>query len=280
MSIIEISTIAEYIEATSNMHREWHHDVIWYRGVPSKTFEPIPGLIWRNLWDDESDLVHDFLVSYRSFYGNTNIEAWDLYALMQHHGLPTRLLDWTKSPLVALYFALERYDDEADQAAVWVIQPQQLNKFSLGEPVIYCPSELKSRAIPLRKNITLHLDSYLPAALDVSDSDELPELPLAIEPPLTNARIRAQQGCFTVHGHSASSVIEVFNKHPDSEKWARQIVIKNHRARENLMTALYSLGFTEDFIYQDLDALSRRIVRNAASVKQSIRNKDLFSVAT
>lgn len=48
--------------------------------------------------------------------------------LMQHYGLPTRLLDWSESPLVALYFALSSDEDAKADAAVWVLNPMKLNK--------------------------------------------------------------------------------------------------------------------------------------------------------
>ncbi|MCB5383968.1 FRG domain-containing protein [Blautia glucerasea] len=47
--------------------------------------------------------------------------------MMQHYGLPTRLLDWSESPLVALYFALSEKKDDID-AAVWIMNPMKLNK--------------------------------------------------------------------------------------------------------------------------------------------------------
>lgn len=45
---------------------------------------------------------------------------------MQHYGVPTRLLDWSENPLVALYFAVENKDKETD-AAIWMLRPNKLN---------------------------------------------------------------------------------------------------------------------------------------------------------
>lgn len=260
MEIIGVKTLQQYLNAIQRLQRKWKY--LWYRGVDNSAYSPVPGLIWRKLSNKEHFLIHEFLVSYKGILGPCLYEPWELYSLMQHHRLPTRLLDWTKSPLIALYFALENNPESEDERVVWVMNPLTLNKIcTKGDYTIYCPSELRSKIVEMPGGSMLNLDAYLPAALDESDSSSYPECPMAIEPPLSNPRIRAQQGCFTIHGTSKSSIDTIFSKADQKLQQFAMITIKGVNARNTIMKALYGLGITEETIYQDLDSLSMRIIR-------------------
>lgn len=251
----EVGSFKELLSILTGLQRAIGNN-LWFRGVRDKNFQLVPGLYRNGVLASEASFVSGFLVGYRAYVATTPDNPWDLYSLMQHHGLPTRLLDWSRSPLHALFFSLQDLESEAD-CAVWAINPYELNSLTLGVDQLYCPGGLASRAVRLPNGETFNLDSYLPEALDPLDHFQLPEAPIAIEARYSNARVKSQLGCFTVHG---SQDVPLESWFPEDSRNLFRLTIKAEQ-RRSFLEDLYVLGVNEETIYQDLDSLVMRIKR-------------------
>ena len=124
---------------------------------------------------------------------------WEWLFLMQHHRPPTRLLDWSQSPLVGVYFAL--YDKEEhhrnDDAALWFLDPVALTRHA-GHRRLFS-KEL------LAFDVDTALNPYLPNEIN----PKAPAYPVAGIGPRNSARMVAQAGTFTITHAEPTPVEEV-----------------------------------------------------------------------
>lgn len=147
------------------VHFRGHADRAW-RLVPSCARAP------HNVAKDEMAFTY-WLNHARKYITLTSFEEdrpLELLAIAQHHGLPTRLLDWTFNPLVAAYFSCKDHPDK--DASVWIFKKEKPDDFNL-------------------KGIKSHNDY-------VMIDGKRKEL-ITILPAYTSARIDAQDGLFTLH---------------------------------------------------------------------------------
>lgn len=151
------------------------------------------------------------------------------YFLMQHHGLPTRLLDWSRSPLIALYFAIFDKEYDSNDACVFVLDPSQLNRFYKNEFPLIC---------------------------DEKWFKENNEQSVGIHSPYTNLRMKVQQSEFTLHAN-----YNALDALPGASFIKEKILI-NKKIKEELRKRLSTLGIDRSTLFPDHDNIAKTIKDN------------------
>jgi FRG domain len=172
------------------------------------------------------------------------LDDWDYLFAMRHHGVPTRLLDWTESFAVALYFAVCFHDrHRRTDPCVWVLNPYALNEQAGGIRDLMAPRHLGWDD----EDKIAHTYGQL-----IADRAINWEQPFAIYPMQRVARMRAQRGWFTIHGSDRRPI----------EKIAPNCVVRidfDGTSIQDTRDLLNLLGFDSFAIFADLDSLAESV---------------------
>jgi FRG domain-containing protein len=228
-------------------------EALWFRGMPSPDFELLPTLFWRlkgretpEIDNIESDLFFEFQARARELH-ERGLSDWDYLFFMRHHGVPTRILDWTDSFGVAVFFALEAaaLGNRPHAPAIWALNPYRLNERKGAW-------ELRDLVQP--KYLGEVEEEFWEYGELLNSPDEwLHDEPVALYPQQISDRMRAQRGWFTMFGNSTKPLERQV---PDV---LARIDLVGHavdEAREFLGMA----GLRPYSIFPDLDHLSAELV--------------------
>ncbi|MBR6509314.1 MAG: FRG domain-containing protein [Clostridia bacterium] len=245
MRIETINTIDELLNFITELSLK-HGQRLWFRGVANKEWDLIPSIQRSSdRMASERFITNDFYIKAKQVMkyapDKKNYSAW--MSIMQHFGLPTRLLDWSSSPLVATFFAVEEYKKypQAD-ACVWVLAPGLLNKAEGFGDCIYPVDAVTAQ------------NMLLPAFKERGQVIELEDKILACHSTENNLRMYSQQANFTIH-NSQKRLTSIC----DSDTLYKIIIPSKERGR--LLYNLEIFGITESFIYPDLDHISNDLKR-------------------
>jgi hypothetical protein len=169
---------------------------------------------------------------------------WNWLALAQHHGLPTRLLDWTFSPYVALHFAtsdLQRFDEDGE---IWCVD--------FGETNRHLPAPLR-RTLDEEGSQVFNGEMLGRHARSLAELDRLADRPfvLFLEPPSLDERIVNQAALFSLMSSPRTRLDEWLAAHPVSY---RRVLIPK-RLKWEVRDKLDQGNITERVLFPGLDGL-------------------------
>ncbi|MCR5674704.1 MAG: FRG domain-containing protein [Lachnospiraceae bacterium] len=228
-----------------------------YRGQPDVFFHMVTSLE-RNCKDKKKLLETCILDNFTKYAALVepmiDRSVWHQLILGQHHGLPTRLLDWSYSPLIALHFALteENYDEmSSHDCVVWRMDIHELHQM-LPE---------KYRKIEERAKTTVFSVEMLEEAcgsLAQYDEDMGDRSMVVIEPPSVDPRIANQYSFFSVIPSEMTDIEGFLDR--STEQTVRYLIKKE--LRWQLRDFLDHQNINERLIYPGLDGISRWLGRH------------------
>ena len=211
----------------------------------------------------EKSLLRNFAkyaIAENSLIGDS---IWYQLAIGQHHGLPTRLLDWTYSPLMALNFAVsEQSFDEFDKhdCLIWAVHVGEMNKLL---PDKYQQKLIEERAylftIDMLKEVAVDLSEY---DKDMSDNKLGHSAMVFLEPPSIDQRIINQYSYFSIvpsHMESSAGSIELFI---DKNTLKTKLIVIDKSIRWTIRDMLDTLNINERIVYPGLDGIAAWLKRH------------------
>lgn len=190
--VTSISDFVSKLDANGDVNQ-----IQWFRGHSDFSWKLAPSVSRANEHPVEAEWASfkRFRQNAGRFVSKEHQSPWDWLFLMQHYGVPTRLLDWTENPLVALYFAASSSPDQ--DGHLWVLLPSELNARS-------GYSNKLENDLPCFQ-MDDDLDSYL--TKKVLENPEASQNPICAIASRDSSRIVAQHGVFTIF-HSDFTPLE------------------------------------------------------------------------
>jgi hypothetical protein len=223
-----------------------------FRGLSDSGYELKTSLM--RLGGDFAKLEGHLLRNFRKYAHRdveTNDSEWNWLSLAQHHGLPTRLLDWTFSPFVAMHFATANIERFNSDAAIWCVDYVKIHEL--------LPNRLRKILKEEGSNVfTVEMLKRGAETLQVFDNLNSSEFVVFVEPPSLDDRMVNQYALFSFISSPASILNQWLLDHED----LYQKIVIPAELKWEIRDKLDQANITERVLFPELDGLSRWLKRH------------------
>ncbi|MCL2528788.1 MAG: FRG domain-containing protein [Coriobacteriia bacterium] len=297
MNDYEANSVIELLETIKKFQREFGEltdsKSFIFRGAKDKEYSLLPG-VFRSCYQKQAtkefsqetcetgaihsrfeyEILSHYSKSARAYLPPTLHKIdFPLLQYAQHYGVPTRLLDFTDNPLVALFFCCES-KSETD-GALWVINTSPLKRWSdnglLGfEGVFSVEGYIHDWSL---EQITDSVMSEISSRSDIVRPFPIVQRPVFFIPPYIDQRMSAQSSCFLIWGRQheplesiadASNLMQLNGMRSDDngdQRFLARIIIPAPKKR-SIMKELDVLGVNEKLVFPGLDGIGRYIEKH------------------
>jgi hypothetical protein len=257
------NSIPEFLKLIEDLQIK-AEESLWYRGCGRDSYTLLPSLYRhkkKKTPDEFAELEQKLMTRFRQrsipYHTRPLTDDWNTLFFMQHYGIPTRLLDWTENPLIALHFALMGAPHKMnakgelifqEDACVWIIDPVKWNRHAL---------TYQSYGGGALTNGDESLKGYKPT----QSFESMNKYPVALFGEHNSPRIVAQQGVFTIFGQIIAPMEEQYIANNFPEDSLIRIILESS-VINGMRKSLLRHGITETVVFPDLEGLALEIKRS------------------
>lgn len=296
-----ISTLSEFFVEISKMAVTAGNAQLLYRGHADRKFKAEPSVLrTRDLREREHEMLKQLLAEHpRQF--ETDVSTFELLARAQHYGLPTRLLDVTSNPLVALYFACQEPQIQSSRrpaGEVVVLLPSHGRNRFFDSDTVSCLANLTFLDFQVKASIKAHLlECYEYCTKEASSAEEFQDMYVekfnihagvrelsrlvekdtrgasdlihpddltnieSVLPRKLDERIASQSGAFMVFGLFSPESETI--KRFFLERFNRKEVYVSPKDKGRVLADLRSIGISEETLFPSLERTAKIIRSNS-----------------
>lgn len=246
---------------------------IYYRGQANKDWKIECSLFRQKLLNKEDQMLND-IINRRPkdfFYCNNNLEK---LVLLQHYGIPTRLLDITLNPLVALYFACKNDREIQQDGAVYIFEEEYDLDFIMGD-IISDFAFFKNEGTYQNFKNTLKRENALTE--DYVIENTLKKKYILIKPKMNNERIIAQQGlflCLSNGGIEGKLEDNLKLKKRNFSIEASKKILINKKFKKKILEELENIGIKQSILFPEIENHVEELIKKYSTYEKSEEIKE------